>query len=660
MLLALEKEAMILRRNFGLAGLLLLCSALASLAGCGWGGTPITADPTISPPSGRYSTPQTVVLSDSTPGASILYTTDGSIPATAPNSSTSLYTTPVGVSTSLTFRSIAVTGGYAPSAVISAMYDFGPLNPGPPAAPPTFNPPAGSYPVAQTVGLADATPNATIYYTTDGTTPTTASTPYFLPFPITATATVEAIATAPKFSQSPVATATYSIAIPPSNRGMWTWMGGSQLANQPPVYGTLGVADPANTPGDNSQGIAFPGPKGTFLLFAGEESGSFDSFSALWQYDPGSGLWTWVAGPNTVDSDGDYGTEGVASAANAPPHRYAAPSWSDSSGNLYFFGGRQDVKSAAFAPPLAFDDLWTLNPSNFTFTWIGGTPIADSSGSYGTIGVPSPANFPSARYSTTACSDHQGNLWMFGWGAPTLGGPVTYNDLWEFNTTTGNWTWETGSQFPNPLGVYGVLGSAAPANTPGGRGSMACWTAPDGKLWFFGGLGEANGVTKTGSSYNNNDLWTFDPATLLWTWVGGSDTVDQPSNYGNLGQPTASTYPGARHGQSYWTGKNGDLWLFGGFAMNAYYSYPQVADDLWRYNIASGQWTWMTGQPAGSSLGLPVYGTLGVPSPANTPGSRTYGVTWVDSEGNLWLFGGAGYDSTGTVGYLSDLWRYTP
>ncbi len=94
--------------------------------------------------------------------------------------------------------------------------------------------------------------------------------------------------------------------------------------------------------------------------------------------------------------------------------------------------------------------------------------------------------------------------------------------------------------------------------------------------------------------------------------------------------------------------------------MNAYYSYPQVADDLWRYNIASGQWTWMTGQPAGSSLGLPVYGTLGVPSPANTPGSRTYGVTWVDSEGNLWLFGGAGYDSTGTVGYLSDLWRYTP
>jgi N-acetylneuraminic acid mutarotase len=188
---------------------------------------------------------------------------------------------------------------------------------------------------------------------------------------------------------------------------------------------------------------------------------------------------------------------------------------------------------------------------------------------------------------------------------------------------------------------------------------MACWTAPDGRLWFFGGYGEASVFASSGS-YNNNDLWTFDPGTLLWTWMGGSKTNDQAGVYGILGQAAAENYPGARHGQSYWTGNNGDLWLFGGFTMNAYESYPQVANDLWRYHIASGQWTWMNGQPAGSDIGLPVYGKLGVPAPTNTPGSRTYGVTWVDKDGNLWLFGGAGYDSTGTIGYLSDMWRYKP
>jgi N-acetylneuraminic acid mutarotase len=33
---------------------------------------------------------------------------------------------------------------------------------------------------------------------------------------------------------------------------------------------------------------------------------------------------------------------------------------------------------------------------------------------------------------------------------------------------------------------------------------------------------------------------------------------------------------------------------------------------------------------------------------------------WADSSGNAWLFGGYGCDSTGAVGYLNDLWKYTP
>jgi hypothetical protein len=33
---------------------------------------------------------------------------------------------------------------------------------------------------------------------------------------------------------------------------------------------------------------------------------------------------------------------------------------------------------------------------------------------------------------------------------------------------------------------------------------------------------------------------------------------------------------------------------------------------------------------------------------------------WIDADGNLWLSGGYGADSTGAEGYLNDLWEYTP
>ena len=34
-------------------------------------------------------------------------------------------------------------------------------------------------------------------------------------------------------------------------------------------------------------------------------------------------------------------------------------------------------------------------------------------------------------------------------------------------------------------------------------------------------------------------------------------------------------------------------------------------------------------------------------------------MNWTDAAGNFWLFGGNGYDSAGTSGYLNDLWKYS-
>lgn len=110
-----------------------------------------------------------------------------------------------------------ITGTFEDTNEVFHGFLLAPASPPPAAATPTFSPAAGTYTSAQKVTISDTTPGATIYYTTDGTTPTTASTQFTGPIVVNSIETIKAIATATGFSESAVATATYTIKLPSPN-----------------------------------------------------------------------------------------------------------------------------------------------------------------------------------------------------------------------------------------------------------------------------------------------------------------------------------------------------------------------------------------------------------------------------------------------------------
>ncbi|MFC1671243.1 beta strand repeat-containing protein, partial [Spirochaetota bacterium] len=74
-------------------------------------------------------------------------------------------------------------------------------------------------------------------------------------------------------------------------------------------------------------------------------------------------------------------------------------------------------------------------------------------------------------------------------------------------------------------------------------------------------------------------------------------------------------------------------------------------------NLPVNEWIWISGNNIVNQSG--VYGTKDITDPANKPGSRSSSVSWIDSSGNLWLFGGAGYDSVSVSWVmLNDLWKF--
>jgi hypothetical protein len=252
----------------------------SNLSVSGSGGT--VAAPTFSPPAGTYTSPQTVIISDPTSGASIRYTTDG---VTTPTETVgTLYSGSILISTTTTLKAIAYEPGMTDSTVTSGLYTITT----PQVAAPVFSPPAGTYTSAQSVVITTTTSGATIRYTIDNSTPTeTNGTVYSSPVSISVTTTLKAIAYKSGMTDSTVTTGLYTISPPQVSAPIFNPPAGTYTSAQTVTistttsgasirYTTDGVTTPTETVGTLYSGPVSIGTTTTLKAMA-YETGMTDS-----------------------------------------------------------------------------------------------------------------------------------------------------------------------------------------------------------------------------------------------------------------------------------------------------------------------------------------------------------------------------------------------
>lgn len=416
---------------------------------------------------------------------------------------------------------------------------------------------------------------------------------------------------------------------------MWTWMKGDTVANPPVNYGTLGIEAASNTPAGLYEVAEWTDLQGNFWLFGGVSMNGNNGVgnNNLWKFNPQTNNWTWVKGPGFTGDAGSYGMMGVPALSNNPPARlYCSASWTDLFGDFWFFGGYNN----AF-----YSDLWKYNIASNMWTWmkgpsISGTPVT------GTMGVPNNANHPGGRAeSSAAWVDANNNLWLFGGIAGSNG--YCRNDLWCYNTSTDQWTWMKGPNAYNNPGSYGFKGVPASSNLPPARHVYTAWE-DNGNFWLFGGR-------DTGSHFYN-DMWRYEPATNNWTWMSGTNGINDTGTYGAACSPSTDYAPVSRYEtRSKWKDTHGNFWLYGGASDELF---ANSCSDLWYFNPTTLEWKVVKGNS--SYYVAPVYGTRGTGAVANTPGGRSGAVSWFSNTGELYLFGG-------TVNawqiFYNDVWKFT-
>jgi N-acetylneuraminic acid mutarotase len=432
----------------------------------------------------------------------------------------------------------------------------------------------------------------------------------------------------------------------------WTWVSGNNIADHAGVFGAIDEYNTTNHSGGRSASIQWMDSDGIVWIFGGQGIDKFGIsvgyLNDLWSYDPNSNQWAWHSGSDFAGSTGSYNETGLSSVDYVPGARWHSTGWVDEKNNLWLYGG---YKYNQISTGL-YNDFWKYTPKTKEWTWLNGfnsTANTDQIGVYGDINEASSPH-PGSRHGGLTWTDIEGDFWMLGGAEIGNDAYGSYNDLWKYEPQKEKWQYLLGdTKLSLNDGVYGSKGIGSDTNDPKSRWHGSSWTGQDGKLWFFGGINHNKAIEDIAWL---NDLWYFDPESKVYTWVGGSSTINTSGVYGVKGEASSGHIPGARSSSAYWSDEDGNFWLFGGYESFEY------NNDLWRFNPSTLEWTWVSGDNFQNAPGI--YGQKGVTDPTNSIGARRYTDGKIDQDGNVWVFGGDGHDQQAQRGFLGDLWKYEP
>jgi gliding motility-associated-like protein len=386
----------------------------------------------------------------------------------------------------------------------------------------------------------------------------------------------------------------------------------------------LDAFHPGNRPGNVSMSATTVDSAGNLWSYGGLIVGADYTF---WKYDITINQWK-VFGRFKNVGEHCVGL-GVEDSANTPGASRNGVLWFDTHGyiwlhdeeNLWTWEGNR---------------IWRFNPANGMWAKMKSIPALPINNLpvYAPLGVPSASAHPGkTRHQINRWSDTNGNLWLYG------GSFSSYfaGDLWKFDISTLQWSWEGGEQVGLPcIKNYATKGVFSDDAYPGGMSAGFCWTDSLNRLWLFGDSSPDPG----------NQTWCYDISSGKWAWFGGDQAIDMVTTFGHYGP--ACTYdplnlPAERFGAECinpWYSQNKiGFWMYGGRSGVDGYSFYR---DLWFYRWTDNQWILAEGDDMNPAPSCSQ--TLGRPC------GRWGTVTW-EHQNKVYLFGG--YDQ-------SDVWTYDP
>lgn len=415
----------------------------------------------------------------------------------------------------------------------------------------------------------------------------------------------------------------------------WTWLKGSQKTCHPGFYGRKHVERPENMPSSRLNSLLWS-DNGNIKVFGGKifanNTPNDGNTTEIWKYNVATNNFTWEDGRpilfyNIQTALGssyieDYNVPSVYNYVGFPTSMF----WGGKGEKVWFINT---------------EGMWEYDVANSTNYRII-EDVYNNVGNYGTLGVPSPSNFPPYRENATVWETNN-NLYLMGGNSTVTG---QYDDFWIFDKATKIWTWIGGVKTnETPNFFYPNIGEINSNSFPKTKYQGHTWVDMNENLWLYSGVNREN--------YYTNDLWMYDTGSNTWILKGGSSancTTTTPYFLPN--------YPPYMQNGTTWS-KGNDLYLFGGTGLGKSGTtlWNGKLTDVWKYNIPTNSWSLISGNRKidnNANYGLKSYGF-----PSNLPSARRDYASFSDDYGNLWIYGGYGKgDSGSATSNLFDLWKF--